>query len=346
MKKEQVMDLKINGGGVSYPIHIERRAMDDLAPYMDIRRRVLILTDQNIPNSYVERVAGQCLSPTIVTVTPGEGSKSLATYEEVVQAMIDHQFSRKDCLLALGGGVVGDLGGLVAASYMRGIDFYTVPTSLLAQIDSSIGGKTALNFAGLKNMIGAFHHPRAVVVDPDSLESLPERQFNNGMAEVIKTALILDPALYRALAEGRPPEIEEVISACLRAKAKVVGEDFRDLGVRQVLNFGHTVGHAIEASSDLLHGESVAIGMTYFASDAVLESLLPLLKSYRLPSRTDIPPETLYQALLHDKKMGPEGVRAIFLDRVGQPQICQISREEIRTILESRVKAIKEESHV
>ncbi len=341
------MDLEIKGRDRDYRIHLDRGTLRSLGHYMDLNRRVLILADEGIPEAYLDQVVCQCQSPYPVRVPPGEGSKSLESYESILRVMVEEGFTRRDCLLALGGGVVGDLGGFVAASYMRGIDFYTVPTSLLAQIDSSIGGKTALNFGGFKNMIGAFHHPRSVVVDPDTLASLPDRHFRNGMGEVIKTAAILDPDLYRALCDHEAEDrMEEVIMACLRAKARIVEEDFTDHGVRQVLNFGHTVGHAIEASSDLLHGESVAVGMTYFASPGVLESLLPLLESYGLPTRTPVPAETLFRAILHDKKLDRGEVRAIFLEEVGHPEIRRISLEEMEDLLRERENANKEDTRV
>lgn len=333
------MDLEIKGRDRDYRIHLGRGSLRSLGHYMDLNRRVLILADEGIPEVYIDQVACQCQSPCPVRVPSGEGAKSLESYESILRVMVEEGFTRRDCLLALGGGVVGDLGGFVAASYMRGIDFYTVPTSLLAQIDSSIGGKTALNFGGFKNMIGAFHHPRSVVVDPDTLASLPDRHFRNGMGEVIKTAAILDPDLYRALCDHEAEDrMEEVIMACLRAKARIVEEDFTDHGVRQVLNFGHTVGHAIEASSDLLHGESVAVGMTYFSSPGVLESLLPLLESYGLPTRTPVPADTLFRAILHDKKLDRGEVRAIFLEEVGHPEIRRISLEEMEDLLRKKEK--------
>lgn len=343
------MDLEIKGRDQAYRIHLGRGSLLSLGHYMDLNRRVLILTDEGIPDSYVNQVIRQCQTPCPVRVPSGERSKSLKTYESILQVMVDKGFTRRDCLLALGGGVVGDLGGFLAATYMRGIDFYTLPTSLLAQIDSSIGGKTALNFGGLKNMVGAFHHPRSVVVDPDTLASLPDRQFRNGMGEVIKTAVILDPNLYRILCSHQAEDrMEEVIMACLRSKARIIQEDFTDRGIRQVLNFGHTVGHAIEASSNLLHGESVAIGMTYFTSPKVLTSLLPLLKAYGLPTKTDISADTLFRAILHDKKVDGGEVRAIAVEEVGQPLIRRISLERMEDLLREKEEEnrTKEASHV
>ena len=180
----------------SYDIVVERGLLKNAGKHLGLNRRVLVVTDSGVPASYAQSVAKQCAKPVICTIETGEGSKSLETFGHLLQTMMDHGFSRKDCVVAIGGGVVGDLSGFAASAYMRGIDFYNIPTTLLSQIDSSIGGKTAINFGGVKNIVGAFYQPKKVLVDPDLLKTLPERQISNGLAEAIKMALTSDEELF------------------------------------------------------------------------------------------------------------------------------------------------------
>ena len=275
--------LHLDLGSHGYDIHIGRGLIQRVGEIFNLNRRVLILTDSGVPKEYAEIVKSACREATILTMPEGEGSKSIDGFSKVLSAMVDFGMTRTDCLVAVGGGVMGDLGGFSAASYMRGIDFYNIPTTLLSQVDSSIGGKTAINLGGVKNIVGAFYQPKGVVVDPDLLSTLPERHVANGMAEVIKMAVSFDAELFGKIENGA--DILEVIEGSLKIKKMVVENDERESGVRRVLNLGHTLGHAIEATDgSLYHGECVAIGMMAVCSDEVKARLVPLLKKCGLPT--------------------------------------------------------------
>ncbi|MEE1319023.1 MAG: 3-dehydroquinate synthase family protein, partial [Ruminococcus sp.] len=248
------MDLKEN----SYDILVERGILNRAGEILNLKRRVLVVTDSGVPEIYAKTVAKQCKEPIICTVESGEASKSLETFGTLLQKMLDNNFSRKDCVVAVGGGVVGDLSGYAAASYMRGIDFYNIPTTFLSQIDSSIGGKTAINLGNVKNIVGAFYQPKKVLIDPDVLSTLPERQISNGLAEAVKMALTSDSELFDIFEkEDIKEKIEKIIIRSLNIKKNVVEQDEKESGLRKILNFGHTIGHGIETSSELYHGECV-----------------------------------------------------------------------------------------
>jgi len=220
--------------------------------------------------------------------------------------MLDHGFSRRDCIVAVGGGVVGDLCGFAASTYMRGIDFYNIPTTLLSQIDSSIGGKTAINFSGVKNIVGAFYQPKKVLIDPNLLQTLPPRQIANGLAEAIKMALTCDQELFE-LFETQDVEshMDEIILRSLEIKKSVVEQDEKEAGLRRILNFGHTVGHGIESSegmSELYHGECVALGMLPMCAEALRPRVAKVLKKCGLYRKLQYDWEKITQAAFHDKK--------------------------------------------
>ena len=196
------MTIHMHLGADSYDILVERGILSAAGQHLDLDRRVLIVTDTGVPAEYAQTLAAQCREAWICTVEMGEGSKSIETFGRLQQMMLDHGFSRKDCVVAAGGGVVGDLAGFAASAYMRGIDFYNIPTTLLSQIDSSIGGKTAINFGGVKNIVGAFYQPKKVLIDPALLQTLPPRQIANGLAEAIKMALTSDGELFSVLETG------------------------------------------------------------------------------------------------------------------------------------------------
>ena len=276
--------------------------------------------------------------PLTVTVPRGEGSKSLAGLERLLTAMLDAGFTRGDCVCAVGGGVPGDLAGFAASAYMRGIDFYNIPTTLLSQVDSSIGGKTAVNLGGVKNIVGAFWQPRAVLIDPDTLKTLPAREYAGGMAEAVKTALIGDAVLFERFEAGRA-ETEDVIARSLAVKKAVVEADEREGGARRALNFGHSIGHAIEAVTGLPHGECVALGMLPMCSDAVRARLLPVLERLGLPTLVQADPEAVYAERLHDKKMGDGAITAVFVETPGRCEMRNIPPEALRAGIEMVVKA-------
>ena len=326
------MTLHMNLGADSYDIHIERGILTRAAQYLHLDRRVCIVTDSGVPAQYAQTLAAQCRSPLIVTFPAGESSKNLDTYASVLSQMLDAGFTRGDCVVAVGGGVVGDLAGFAAASYMRGIEFYNCPTTLLSQIDSSIGGKVAVDFHGFKNIVGAFHQPRCVLIDPDVLATLPPRRVADGLAEAIKMAATSDPVLFELLeTQDAMANIETVIERSLKIKKDVVEQDEKETGLRRILNFGHTLGHAIETVEEckLFHGECVALGMLGMCAPEVRERIRTVLSRVGLPTAYSGDRERILTAMRHDKKAAGAGVFAIFVPQIGQFTMEHISFETL-----------------
>lgn len=323
------MNLREN----SYDILVERGILHHAAEHLHLNRRVLIVTDSGVPQEYAQILSQQCKTPVICTVPAGEDSKSMEYFGKLLQTMLDHGFSRKDCVVAVGGGVVGDLSGFAASAYMRGIDFYNVPTTLLSQIDSSIGGKTAINFGGMKNIVGAFYQPKAVLIDPNTLSTLSKRHFSNGLAEAVKMSLTFDKELFELFERGNAEEnIETIIEHSVKSKAAVVEKDEKEAGLRKVLNFGHTMGHAIESAAELgglYHGECVALGMLPMCSPEIRERLKNVLKKLGLPTEYHGDMEKLIAAASHDKKFSGEKVTVITLSEIENFQMEEWSTKEL-----------------
>ena len=297
------MKIQMNLGPNSYDILVERGLLQKAGQHLNLNRRVLVVTDTGVPEAYAQTIAGQCKESVICTVDMGENSKSLSVFGHLLQTMLDHNFSRKDCVVAVGGGVVGDLSGFAASAYMRGIDFYNIPTTLLSQIDSSIGGKTAINFGGMKNIAGTFYQPKKVLIDPDLLKTLPQRQIANGLAEAVKMSLTSDKVLFELFeTQDIEPNLEEIIIRSLKIKQAVVEQDEKEAGLRKILNFGHTIGHGIESCSDLYHGECVALGMIPMCGDELRPRLVAVLKKCGLYQVLSWDWEKITEAAFHDKK--------------------------------------------
>ena len=320
------MDLKEN----SYDILVERGILNRAGEILNLKRRVLVVTDSGVPEIYAKTVAEQCKEPIICTVESGEGSKSLETFGILLQKMLDNNFSRKDCVVAVGGGVVGDLSGYAAASYMRGIDFYNIPTTLLSQIDSSIGGKTAINLGNVKNIVGAFYQPKKVLIDPDVLSTLPERQILNGLAEAIKMALTSDRELFDILEkEDIKEKIDEIIIRSLNIKKNVVEQDEKESGLRKILNFGHTIGHGIETSSELYHGECVALGLIPMCDEKIRTRVIEVLKKCNLYNLINFDWNKITEAAFHDKKADGEFVTVTTVPKVGSFELKTMKCNEV-----------------
>lgn len=331
------MTLTVKTSMGNYDIILKRGILENISPYCDTSKRALVVTDSGVPEEYSLLVASQFKNSVIKTIPQGEKSKSFDTYRELLQLMSENEFSRSDCVVAVGGGVVGDLSGFTASTYMRGIDFYNIPTTLLSQVDSSIGGKTAIDFGGYKNTVGAFYQPKAVIIDPDVLKTLPQRHFNNGLAESIKMAATSDKILFDLLEnEDASENIETVIERSLKIKRAVVEEDEKETGLRRVLNFGHTAAHAIETATgleELLHGECVAIGMLPFTAPSVRERLCKVLKKYNLPYEIKINTNELLKALRHDKKAKADGVNVVRVNEIGTFSFEFIEFSELDNII-------------
>lgn len=327
------MKLSVDLKTSPYDIIIEKGALNRAGRELNLDRKVMIVTDSGVPEEYANKIAAQSKEGVIETVIMGEGSKELGTYDALLGELLNNDFTRKDCIVAVGGGVVGDLAGFVAASYMRGIDFYNVPTSVLASVDSSIGGKTAVNFRGVKNIVGAFYQPKKVLIDPDVFKTLPKRQISNGLSEAVKMSLTFDKELFEYFEKGVDNnDLTEIIYKSLDIKRKVVEADEKENGLRKVLNFGHTLGHGIEVSSGgkLLHGESVALGMLRMCSDHVRERLTKVLKMLNLPTEFDFDREKALNAISHDKKSNGATISTIFVEEVGKYEIREMTLDELK----------------
>ena len=326
------MTITVKTGSGSYNIRLKRGALAKAGEIFNLNRRVLIVTDTGVPKEYAQTVAEQCKSPVIKTIPEGEKSKQIDTYSDVLQTLVENGFTRTDCVVAVGGGVVGDLAGFAAATYMRGIDFYNVPTTVLSQVDSSIGGKTAIDFGGYKNIVGAFYPPRAVLIDPDTLKTLPARQISNGLSEAVKMALTSDEELFQIFEKSNISDsLDVVIERALYIKKQVVEQDEFEGGLRKILNFGHTLAHAIESAEGMenyYHGECVALGMIPMCSSSVRERLIPVLERLNLPTKIDFDKETLINAASHDKKMSGDSITVVYVKTAGSFELKKISFSE------------------
>ena len=302
----------------SYDIVVERGILAEAQKHLKLNRRALIVTDTGVPACYAQILAEQCLEPVIYTIEMGEASKSLEVFGKLLQTMLEHNFSRKDCVVAVGGGVVGDLSGFAASAYMRGIDFYNIPTTLLSQIDSSIGGKTAINLGGVKNIVGAFYQPKKVLIDPNLLQTLPERQISNGLAEAVKMALTCDAELFSIFEqEDIQANLDEIIIRSLKIKKSVVEQDEKEAGLRKILNFGHTIGHGIESCGNLYHGECVALGIVPMCDESIRPSVINVLKKCKLDHRIVFDWEKIAEAAFHDKKADGDQVTVTLVNKIG-----------------------------
>lgn len=325
------MTLTMELGARSYDITLERGALHRAGVIFDLNRKCLIVTGSSMPRAYAEAVAAQCRNAVIVTVPSGEAAKSFTVFQSLCSRMLHEGFHRGDCVVAVGGGTVGDLAGFAAASFMRGVDFYNIPTTVLSQVDSSIGGKVAINLDGVKNIVGAFWQPKGVLIDPEVLKTLPARHVANGLAESIKMAATSDAELFRFLEEQPVLEnIERVIEGSLRIKKYVVEHDETERGMRKLLNFGHTIGHGIESTGALLHGECVSLGMLPMSSPEVRVRLITVLKKAGLPTAVSFEREAVWEAMQHDKKFSDGGVDIVTVDTIGAGRIERVTLKELR----------------
>jgi len=340
----------------TYDVIIEHGAIDRIGEYAEsvgISGKACIISDSNVAPLYMERVKTS-LEKSGLTVCEyifpaGEDSKTADTFIDILNFLAENHLSRKDTLFALGGGVTGDLTGFSAASYMRGIRFVQIPTSLLACVDSSVGGKTGIDLKSGKNLAGAFYQPEIVVFDPDVLSTLPKEYFADGMAEVIKYAVIRGRELDKLILEDTEKNLEEIITRCVEIKRDVVNEDEFEGGVRKILNFGHTAGHAIEAEADytLSHGRCVAIGM-YIVTKAwekrglcksgTCDRLVKMLRMFGLDTECPYSPETLTERAKSDKKADGSGVSLVVPLSMGECEVVKISMDEFLSILKDGIK--------
>lgn len=338
---------------VKYDIIIESGLLDkagELISQAVCGRYAAIVTDDNVDALYSNRLTRSLenagISAQKFVFPHGEASKCHTTLIKLYDFLAENKFTRSDFIIALGGGVVGDTAGFAAATYMRGIDFVQIPTSLLAQVDSSVGGKTAVDIAGGKNLVGAFYQPRIVICDTDVLNTLTPKFFADGMAEVVKYGMIKSEELFCLLENGDiKANIDEIVKRCVEIKALVVENDEHEKGERMLLNFGHTLGHAIEKHynyTGITHGCAVAIGMSVFThiaerlglcADGVSERLDALLKKCSLPTTDPAPAEALCEFSLHDKKRLANGMNIVICSDIGKSKTISLSIDEYKEFL-------------
>ena len=331
MVKSMIIPVKTSTG--EYNIILKRGSLNNLGEYLCLDRKVLVVTDRGVPSKYAENVAKQCKSAFIMTVPEGESSKSFDNFKLLLSKMVEFGFTRTDCVIAVGGGVVGDLAGFTASAFMRGVDFYNIPTTVLSQVDSSIGGKVAIDFEGLKNIVGAFYPPKAVVIDSDTLKTLPQRQISNGLAEAVKMAVTFDENLFNVFEKQEiENNIDLIIEKSLRIKKSVVEQDEKEAGLRRVLNFGHTLAHAIESENELqnlYHGECVALGMVPMCSSDIKERLIKVLNKLNLPTTVKFDSEKILNAIKHDKKMSGDSITVIYCNKIGSYEMRTVAFTEL-----------------
>ena len=331
-----IIPVKTSSG--NYDIILERGAINKSGEYLNLERKVLIVTDSGVPTEYSSAVAANCKTPYTVTVEQGESSKNIKSFELLLSKLVEYGFTRSDCIVAVGGGVVGDLSGFAASAYMRGIDFYNIPTTLLSQVDSSIGGKTAIDFMGIKNIVGAFYPPKRVIIDPETLKTLPERQISNGLAESLKMALTHDKELLCVFEEGNvKQDLDLIIERSLKIKKSVIEQDEHEGGLRRVLNFGHTLAHAIEAENEmknLFHGECVALGMIPMCSEKVRSRLVNVLQRLNLPFEISVgDTEKIINACKNDKKLQGNDITVVYVQEVGSFEFRKMPFSEYEKLI-------------
>ena len=335
------------GTAKPYEVKIGSGALGGLRQVAGQKKKICILSDDRVGALYAERVRKELdgCDVSVCFFPQGEGSKSLGVYGKILSVLAERQLTRSDCLIALGGGVTGDLCGFVAATYLRGIDYIQIPTSLLAMVDSSVGGKTAVNLPEGKNLVGAFYQPKAVFCELPFLKTLPEEEWKNGLGEIIKYGFIADETLLRSLETqtfgfDRPQDWEKIVARCVKIKSEFAERDEFDRGQRQKLNFGHTLGHAVElaTSFQIPHGQAVGIGMKYISrwnerrrglSPVVSERVEGLLKKFGMLTDCDVPEEELWKIACTDKKRKGDRIDLILVERPGSAEICPTDLKEL-----------------
>jgi 3-dehydroquinate synthase len=354
--EERVFSFAVSFGRDRYRVLIGRGLVERLGAHLRKRlpcKKCAIISDTNVAAHFTNTVKNSFASanfqPTLITIPAGEKSKTLEQVGSICDEMIAAGFDRQSFVVGLGGGVVGDISGFVAAIYHRGIPHVQIPTTLLAMVDSSIGGKTGVDTGDGKNLIGAFHQPALVIDDLDALKTLPRRQFNQGFAEIIKHAIIADPKMFLMLQSwkaGAAPALQRLIKRNIQIKSRIVAKDERDrTGQRALLNFGHTVGHAIERAGNyrkFLHGEAVSIGIVAACAISLKKAGLPadqraaivdLLARFGLPTRlpSNFPRKKIFDAIKFDKKFEGGKVRFVVTPRIGTARITSdVTLNDIR----------------
>ncbi|MBR3363346.1 MAG: 3-dehydroquinate synthase [Solobacterium sp.] len=329
------MEIKVYTKTKTYPVIQDRGILAKASEYIGKRGRVFLVSDDGVPEKWRTLLHSQYPEAHMHVFPHGEQAKNMATLQCLLEDMAEHQVARADTVVALGGGVVGDMAGFAAAVYKRGISYVNIPTTTLSQIDSSIGGKTAVDLAGIKNCVGAFWQPDMVLVDTDVLSTLPERHFSNGLAEAVKEGLTFDEDLFSIFEkDDYRDHIDDIIHRCLLIKKGIVERDEREEGERKLLNFGHTIGHAYEASHGLteyLHGECVGMGMLAIMDNVGLkERLKAVLQRLHLPISCANDKEEVFRLLRNDKKADHNRITIVQVDEIGKGYLKEVMIDSLR----------------
>ena len=327
------MVFNVKAGENGYDVVVGRGILSNVGKLLNLDRRVLVVTDDGVPTTYSEKVEKACEKCVKVCLKQGEQSKNFDNFKLLLHTMLQNDFTRKDCVVAVGGGVVGDIAAFSASCYMRGIEFYNVPTPLLSQLDSSIGGKTAIEFEGVKNGVGSFYQPSKVIIDVDTLDTLEKRQLHAGLVEAIKMAATSDKNLFERIEKrcNLKGGLVGMWQGWLAIKKDVVEKERNEKGLRKVLNFGHTLGHSIESEQKgaLLHGECVGIGMLPMCSEEVEKRLEKVLKKYDLPTAANCDKNELLRLMTHDKKADGSKIRTVVVNEIGSFEFADMTAKEI-----------------
>ena len=328
-------NINVSYRNTDYNIYIEDNILEKLSNFINLNRKTLIISDDNIPIKYKEIVGKQLNNAEFFIFKAGENSKNQDTLFSILNHLAKNNYSRDSLLIALGGGITGDITAMAASIYKRGIDYISVPTTLLSQVDSSVGGKTAINSNYGKNLFGTFYNPLMVIIDPTTLNTLDNRQISNGLAEVIKYGIINNPEIITCL-EVDSINYLELIKHSIKSKLYYVAQDPHDKGIRQILNYGHTIGHAIEQVSnyEYLHGEAVAYGIKKMIKGCSFEKrIITILKKYSLDINIEFSKEELYTFIQNDKKIYDNSINLILTNELGNGFIKTILLEDIRKYL-------------
>lgn len=330
MHKSITVNTKMN----DYEIIIKENVLDELSKYIDTSTHVFIVSDTHVAPLYLKRIIKQFKNFTYHVIKAGEQSKNMDELNEILTHMYEVKLQRTDTLITLGGGVVGDLGGLAASLYMRGIDWINIPTSTLAQIDSSIGGKVAIDYLNTKNLVGAFYQPTYVLIDPLLLNTLNDQHFMAGIVEAIKIGLTSNTELYQLIRDfDIKRNIKEIIYLALMSKKLIVEADERDLGIRNILNLGHTLGHALELKYDLIHGEAIFIGLLHSEiSNEIKSELLTINQKLKINVNYPIT-DDLFDLVAYDKKVSNDMINLVCVETVGKGYLKKFSLNHLREVV-------------
>jgi len=357
--------VKVELNERSYNIYIEKGLLDksgDLISSLPVRKNIVIITNTTIAPLYLEKVKTSLLKSHFkvneIILPDGENYKTLDSISGIYNELIKMDFDRNSAIIALGGGVVGDMSGFAAATFFRGVPYIQIPTTLLSQVDSSVGGKTGVNLPGGKNMVGAFYQPQTVIIDPDVLKTLRNSELKAGLAEIIKYGVILDLDFFKYLEANIDKALSldnetiiQIIKTCCSIKADVTAQDEKEKGIRSFLNFGHTIGHAVETLTHyntFIHGEAVSIGMAAIARISVLlgltdienaNRLIKLLKKSGLPTELPVFPLKDYiDVMLKDKKRSNAGIKMVLMKQIGEVLLEVKNSEELNAALKTEFK--------